>query len=110
MKVVMYVMAKPKQSSLRELIANDIKHGNGEDGLAVISMKTADRPNGWAKINKPGSHGTLNLEWDAAAKTLIVRAVTRAGNKPNEFIGTFVNYLLRVHGKRISTLTLRTLP
>lgn len=109
MHVVMYVMAKPNQPSLRELIADDLSGRDRGDGFEVVSRHTKGRSNGWSKIHKPGSPGALNVEWDADAKTLVVRAVTRGGNKPDELIGTFVGYLLRVHGKRISSITMRTL-
>jgi hypothetical protein len=109
MQVVMYVMATAKQQSLRERIVNDIESWDRGDELEVVSKQSPKRPRGWAKIKKAGSAGALNLEWDADAKTLVVRAVTRAGNKPDELIGRFVGYLLRVHGRRISSITMRTL-
>jgi hypothetical protein len=109
MQVIMYVMAKPNQPSLRELIADDIAQRDRGDGLEIISKQTKGRSRGWSKIKKPGSAGTLNIEWDADAKTLVVRAVTRGGNKPDELIGTFISYVLRVHGKRISSISMRTL-
>jgi hypothetical protein len=109
MQVVMYIMAKPNQPSLRELIADDLSERDRGDGLEVTSKRTKGRPKGWAKIHKPGSAGALNMDWDADAKTLVARVVTRGGNKPDELIGSFVAYLLRVHGRRISSITLRTL-
>lgn len=109
MQVVMYVMAKPKQQSLRERIVKDINNWERGDELEVVSKQSPRRPRGWAKLKKAGSAGALNLEWDADAKTLVVRAVTRAGNKPDELIGRFIAYLLRVHSRRISSITMRTL-
>jgi hypothetical protein len=109
MQVVMYIMAKPHQPSLRELIADDIARWDRGDGLEIISKQTKGRVRGWSKIKKLGCAGALNIEWDADAKTLVVRAVTRAGNKPDQLIGTFVSYILRVHGKRISSISMRTL-
>jgi hypothetical protein len=109
MQVVMYVMAKSGQQSLRESIAADINKWDRGFGLELISWQTKGRPKGWSKIHKPGSAGALNLEWDADTKTLVVRAVTRAGNKPDELIGSFVAYLLRQHGSKISSITMRTL-
>jgi hypothetical protein len=109
MQVVIYVMAKPNQSSLREHIGDDLNAWDRGYGLEVVSERTRGRQKGWSKLNKPGAAGALNIEWDADAKTLVVRAVTRAGNKPNELIGTFINYLLGVHAKRISSIAIRTL-
>lgn len=109
MQVVMYIMAKPNQNSLREIIADDIAKWDRGFGLEVVSKLTKNRQRGWSKINRPGSAGALNMEWDADAKTLVVRAVTRGGNKPDELVGNFVGYLLHKHGRRISSITLRTL-
>jgi len=109
MQMIMCVMAKPNQKSLRETVANDIAKCDRGDDLKLISKQTKGRKNGWAKIKRKGCAGALNLEWDADASALIARVVIRAGNKPDELIGAFVGYLLHVHGGRISSIFVRTL-
>jgi hypothetical protein len=107
MQTVIYVLAKPNQQSLREAIVADL--GRFEYGLDEMSQQKKGRSKGWAKINCKSSYGCLNIEWDSNTKTLIGRAVSKGGNHPNELVGAFISYLLRWQGKRISSITLRTM-
>jgi len=109
MQVVIYIMGRPGKGSLRKQIADDISKWDHDDGLDVVSKQTKGRPQGWSKITKKDAPGALNIEWDAASSTLLARAVTKKGNKPDELVGTFISYLLRVHGSRISAITMRTI-
>lgn len=107
MQVIIHVMVKKGKASLREQIVEQIEK-RGEDGLFVEFHHVKHRSKGWAKIKREKSHGALNIEWDADARMLVARAITRGGNKPDELVGSFVSFLLRRFGKRIESMVLRT--
>ncbi|HZZ74013.1 MAG TPA: hypothetical protein VFE24_17295 [Pirellulales bacterium] len=109
MQTVIYVLAKPNQQSLREYVVRDFKTYEFDGYWNVILEHKKGRVKGWAKIERTDCYGSLNIEWDADAKTLIGRAVTRKGHHPNELVGHFVSYLLRWQRKRISSIVVRTI-
>jgi hypothetical protein len=109
MQTIIYVLAKPKQTSLREYIVKDLKAHQFEGCWNVILEYKKGRTKGWAKIERTDCYGSLNIEWDADAKTLVGRAVTKKGNHPSALVGEFVSYLLRWQSKRISAITVRTI-
>jgi hypothetical protein len=111
MQTVLYILAKSsRQSSLREVIVSELSEWTYEGkSWKVVSKQTKGRPRGWAKIRQEGCHGALNIEWDADAKTLICRAVSRQGNDSSELVGDFIAHLLRWHGRKISSITMRTI-
>lgn len=109
MQTIIYVFAKPAQKSLRERIVKDLNDYTFDGCWRVLMEHKKGRPKGWAKVNRTDCYGSLNLEWDADAKTLIGRAVSRRGNHPNVLVGQFVSYLLRWQTSRISSVTVRTI-
>jgi len=108
MQTIIYVLAKPNQQSLRERIVDDLNGYEFDGCWKVLKQRKIGRPKGWAKIIRTNCYGSLNIEWDADAKTLVGRAVSRQGNHPNELVGAFVSYLLRWQKNRISSITVRT--
>ena len=109
MQTIVYVLAKPNQQSLREVIVADLSRRNNDGCLNVISQKKRGRRKGWAKIKRKDAYGSLNVEWDGDAKTLIARAVTKGANRSDDLVGAFISYLLRRQQSRISSITLRTI-
>jgi hypothetical protein len=107
MQIVLDVMARATlKESLRELIIGDLQ--KWEYNLDVISEKKIGRRSGWAKIKASDLIGVLNISWHANSKTLIVRAVGKQGNNPNDLVGRFVAYLLDRRRKDISGVIIRT--
>ena len=92
--------------SLREAIANDKRLE--KYGLAVSSQKMSGRNPGWAKLHStdPQVPGAINLEWDAATKTLLARIVTKGRSAPDRITGDFIAYLMRCHRRRIRSIVL----
>jgi hypothetical protein len=88
-------------TSLREAIANDARLSR--HGLEVLKEHQPGRAPGWAKLrgNKPGSQGSVNVEWDAAGQVLRCRVVNRGRGKPHYIVGDLVEYLLARHRSRI---------
>lgn len=106
MQIVVTVICKPKYSgSLRDIIISDLEKGRHE--LNVDLEKKPGRPNGWAKVSADGLPGKLNISWEAAAKTLIVRAIAKRGNNPHELLGRFLSYLMQRRRHRISSILIR---
>ena len=105
MQTVIQVVCSTGES-LREKIVKDAKL---EDYyLRVLKQKSVGRSPGWAKIssNETGVAGVLNLEWHKESMLLIGRVITKAGNKPDELIGCFVEYLLSRHRRRIRIINI----
>jgi hypothetical protein len=92
--------------SLREAIANDPCLEKYQ--LAVSRQKISGRNPGWAKVHStvPQVHGAINLEWDTATKTLMVRIVTKGKSTPDRITGDFIAYLVRRHRRRIRSILL----
>lgn len=106
MQVIIHAMATKGTKSLRSVITNDLENDN--DQWIVVSKKNSKRKNGWAtlKLREP-SPGSLKLEWDPKTMSLIARAITKKKNKPDLLIGSFIYYLLKCYGKRISSINIR---
>lgn len=109
MQTVVHVFAKPKQRSLRETVVADLNKYEYDGCWNVVLQHKKGRSKGWAKIKRKDSYGCLNIDWDADAKTLIGRAVSKGGNHPNDLVGAFVSYLLCWHRQRINSITVRTI-
>lgn len=106
MQTLIQVICNHKQKgSLREAIANDKRLKNFE--LFVSKQKDPERPIGWAKIHSTeNKRGAINITWDGQTRVLECRVITKLGNKPNEIIGDFLNYLLKRHYKKIKVINL----
>jgi hypothetical protein len=106
MQVVLHVMARSNlRESLRESIIADLQ--KWDYALEIESEKKIGRRSGWAKIKAGDLPGVLNMTWHANSKTLIVRAITRGGNNPNELIGRFISYLLECRRHAIVGVVIR---
>ena len=92
--------------SLRRRITDDL-YTRPHDVLYVEEFKNPERSPGWAKILGQGLSGALNLEWDASARMLLVRAIAKKGNKPYELLGVFLAYLFERHGKSIASINIQ---
>ena len=90
--------------SLREAVANDMRLERYH--LAVSRQKISGRNPGWAKLHStdPDVPGAINLEWDPATKTLMVRVVTKGGNTADRITGDFLAYLMRCQRRRIRSV------
>lgn len=77
------------------------------DVLVVNEILNIGRKPGWSKISGKGLSGALNIEWDASAHMLLVRAITRKGNTPHKLLGVFLDYLIERHGKRIASINIQ---
>jgi hypothetical protein len=105
MQIVIQVICT-KGSSLREKIVKDRKLADHD--LQVSEEKRTDRSRGWAKLHSTEAdrRGAINVQWLAATNILLVRVVTRGGNKPNLIIGDFVDYLIARHKSRIQAISI----
>jgi hypothetical protein len=105
MQIVIQVICT-KGSSLREKIVKDPKLADHD--LQVSEEKRTDRSRGWAKLHSTEAdrRGAINVQWLAATNILLVRVVTRGGNKPNLIIGDFVDYLIARHKSRIQAISI----
>ena len=74
--------------------------------LAVLRQKRSGRNPGWAKLrsSEPDVPGAMNLEWDPATKTLMVRVVTKGKNTADRITGDFIAYLMRYQRRRIRSI------
>ena len=95
-----------RKDSLRTAITTDLV-AHDHDVLLVKEHKNRDRKPGWAKISGRGLPGALNVEWDASAQMLLVRAITRRGNTPHKLLGVFLDYLIEKHGKKIASINIQ---
>ena len=93
------------QGSPRNKIAGDRRLG--KYGLWVEKEQTPGRKPGWMKVQSSikGRRGAINVEWDAHAKLLTCRIVTRLG-KPAGIVGDLIEYLLAHQRSRIKTIVL----
>jgi hypothetical protein len=93
-------------ASLRERIVNDRQLTSY--GLAVSRQLKPGRSQGWAKVHSedPDTYGAINIEWNAASRTLLCRVVNRKRGRPANIIGDFLAYLLARHKKRIQVVSI----
>jgi len=73
--------------------------------LWVEKEQTPGRKPGWMKLQSTGRvrRGAINVEWDADAKLLTCRVITRVG-RPAGIVGDLVSYLLARHHRRIKAI------
>lgn len=104
MQTLVQVICTPGPS-VRDAIADDAKLA--AHGLEVLLERKAGRSPGWTKLRSRawGRKGTINIQWNGAAKVLSCRVVNKGSGKPNRIIGDFVDYLLQRHRRRITLIT-----
>lgn len=92
--------------SLRDKIGDDTKWLE-RFGLAVVRELKRGRAPGWTKLKstRPDRDGAINVRWQASARQLVCRIVTRGKGDPSLIAGDLVAYLLRRHRKRIQVMT-----
>ena len=93
-----------KGKSLREAIGTDARLERY--GLQVTRQLQPGRAPGWLKLHATdGTHGALNIEWDAQSSVLSARVITRGSRKPSPVVGNFINYLLDRHWGRVQSIS-----
>lgn len=95
-----------KGPSLRDAIGDDDDRLASWD-LYVVEQLRPGRRRGWSKLRsvEPEVHGAINVQWDAAARVLVCRVVTR-GTRPAPIVGDFVGYLLSRFRRRILAMSI----
>jgi hypothetical protein len=107
MQIQLQAFGRKRADSLRKEITDDLAVRSHEL-LVVKEHRNRTRKPGWSKIGGKGDlPGTLNIEWDASAHMLLVRAITRRGNTPHRLLGVFLEYLFERHGKKISSINIQ---
>lgn len=104
MQTLVQVICTPGRS-LRDAIANDPRLAAQD--FEILAERKAGRSPGWTKLGSraEGRRGTINLQWNAAARVLSCRVVNKGAGKPNRIVGDFVDYLLRRHRRRIRLIS-----
>lgn len=93
------------RGSLRDAIAADKRIEKYD--LVVSEKKNRNRSSGWSKIHSlNGTHGAINIEWEANTNMLLCRVITKGGNQ-SDIIAAFINYLLSKHKKRVQMINIR---
>jgi hypothetical protein len=95
-----------KKESLRKAVMDDLVNREHEV-LVVKQVQNPERKPGWSKVCGKGMPGALNIEWDASAHMLLVRAITRGGNTPRKLLGVFLDYLIERHGRKIASINIQ---
>ena len=106
MQIQLQAFARKAAISLRRAIADDLGR-RGHDVLFLRQDRNPGRNPGWSKIAGRGLPGALNIEWDADAQMLHVRAITRGVNTPRRLLAAFAAYLIERHGKRIASINVQ---
>ena len=105
MQTIIYAFCT-KGKSLRDQIEKDDRLAEEPYGFSVRRQQKPGRSPGWAVVELPrGVAGVMNVEWDADTSLLKCRVITRK-EIPHEFVGRFVDYLLKHYPKRIRNITI----
>ena len=104
--VVQVVCSKGK--SLRDAIAND--NCLEDYNFKILTEKKQGRKPGWTSVRSTDSslRGTIKMQWSASTRFLICRVINKGAGRPNQIIGSFINYLLERHKKRLKLVTIWT--
>jgi len=103
-QTLVQVICSPGRS-VRDAIANDVKLES--HNFEVVRERKAGRSPGWTKLRSRAEarRGSINIQWNAAAKVLSCRVVNKGSGKPNLIIGDFVDYMLQRHRRRVKFIT-----
>lgn len=104
MQTIVQVICTPGRS-VRDAIARHPRIG--EHGLVVSAQKNPERAHGWTKLHssRPGVRGAINVEWNADARILLARVITRGkGGGPGPIVGDFVEFLLARLARRVTCI------
>jgi len=108
MKARLWVVGKKPESLRREL--NDTLSRVGERTKPKHPVRLnkewkRDRPDGWSSIRSTnGGKGSLKYRWNPQLRILECWAVTKAGNRPSQLIGEFVEMILSTQKPRVRSI------
>ena len=105
MQTIVQVVCTPGRS-VRDAIARHRRIG--EHGLVVSAQKNPERAHGWTKLhsNRPGVRGAINVQWNADARILLARVITRGKGEPGPIIADFVDFLLTRLARRVECINI----
>jgi hypothetical protein len=105
MQTLLHVYCAPGRS-LREAIARDARLDRFH--FEVVRVLQQGRAPGWTKLRSTakGRRGSLNLEWNAAARVLQCRIVNRGAGRAHLVVGDFLDYLLARFRRRVRSIVI----
>ncbi len=94
-----------KKTNLRKALNSTLSLSSSKHPIKLKKQKKLARQSGWSWVHSSwGGKGALKYRWNSHLRILECWTVTKAGNRPSQLIGEFVETLLDSQRGRVRNI------